>query len=79
MYLGSRVKSLSFCFLPDNHVINITNKKSKLNNATAIEKSRLIMLCRKVDFYRATAIGSEACLLYEEIAANIAHAQKINL
>jgi len=41
--LGSRVKSLSFCFLLDNQMINTAFRKIKMYNAMAKEKSMLII------------------------------------
>jgi len=73
MYLGSSVKSFSFCFLLNNHNISMISRKSKLNNATAIEKSRLIIFGRKIDFYGPPVIWNETRLLYKKIVLNIAH------
>jgi len=46
MNLGSRLKSLSFCFLLNIQKISMPTRKSIAYKATAKEKSRLIILRR---------------------------------
>jgi len=74
MYLGSSAKSFSFCFLTNSHEINMASRKSKLNNATATEKSKLIIFSGKIDFHGPPVIWDETCLLYKKIVLNIAQA-----
>jgi hypothetical protein len=82
MNLGSRFKSLSFCFLLNTQDANNRAKRMELNKATAKEKSMLIisLLPRgKVNLDGLPVRGHKAFLLDKEIMPDITHTQKINL
>ncbi len=78
MNLGSRVRSLSFCFLLNSHIIKITIRKRDVNKAMALEKSRLIIFSRKVNLYSLPEVRSEISLLYKKVVPDITHTQKID-
>lgn len=74
MNLGSKVRSLSLACLFNIHAPKVTPRKINVYKATAVEKSRLIILCRKVNLYSLPAAGIKIGLPYKKVMPYITQA-----